>query len=187
MQENIDVRDKIEQGFVKVLTNTTFNKCKVTEIIKAAEVSHQTFYRYYVDKYDLADKYIARLLSLYPLIYGENARWKDIVITVLYSIQNNSVLFKRMLEDPEGCEMILKDIVNRSVDCKVSPQWIAGWIQIFKKWSLNNFKDSIDDVYYAIRKNVSIADVMSPEEIDRIMSVYEERPLNFFREKSQKS
>lgn len=184
MTPKIDIKDKIEEGFLEVLKKTTFKKCKVTEIVKAAGVSHQTFYRYYIDKYDLAFKLSVEKFSFFTLIYGNNAKWKDIVITMLHSFQNSPVMYKRLLEDVEGAELVLQSILKTSEvfsGKKASVPGIAGWIETFKEWSRSDFKTSVDDIYIKIRNNTSLADVLPDEEIDKLMSVYETRRLDFFR------
>ena len=94
MRVRNEVEDKIEKSFISILETVPFRKVKLTNIIKDANVSHQTFYRYYEDKYDLALKITNEKLSAFSDIYGANATWKEITISILYTIKNNSVLLK---------------------------------------------------------------------------------------------
>ncbi len=184
-----DIKYKIEEGFISVLKKKSFAKCKVTEIVKTSGISHQTFYRYYIDKYDLALKLSTEKFSFFTLIYGNNAKWKDIVITMLHSVQNSPIFYKRLLEDIEGADLVLQSILKTSelfTGGKASVPGIAGWIETFKIWSQNEFKDSVDDIYIKIRNNTALSDVLPDEEIEKIMSVYETRRLDFFRNKVNK-
>lgn len=183
MSSKNEIKDKIEEGLLITLKKATFAKTKVTEIVKAAGVSHPTFYRYYVDKYDLALKISTEKFSAFSIIYGNNATWKEIVISILHSIKNSPILFKRLLADHEGSDIVLNSIILTSetfTGGKVSEPNIAGWIRIFKEWSKNDFKIPIENVYNQIRQSMSIHDVLTEEEIEKVMVVYENRRMEFF-------
>lgn len=178
-----EIKDKIEEGFLSALKKESFAKTKVTEIIKAAGISHQTFYRYYVDKYDLALKITTEIFSAFSIIYGNNATWKEIVISILHSMKNCPILFKRLLADPEGSDIVLNSLLVTSeafTGGKISEPGIAGWIRILKEWSKTDFKTPIEDVYNQIRQSMSVHDVLTEEEIEKVMTVYENRRLEFF-------
>lgn len=49
MRPQNEMNKKIADAFYTVLKNTAFAKAKVTTITKAAGISHQTFYRYYME------------------------------------------------------------------------------------------------------------------------------------------
>jgi len=183
MNSKNEIKDKIEKGFLSTLKKEPFAKVKVVEIVKAAGISHQTFYRYYVDKYDLALKIATDKFSAFSIIYGSNATWKEIVVSILHSMKNCPILFSRLLADPEGSEIILNSLIAISViftGAKSYEPNIAGWIRIFKEWSKNDFKTSIEDVYNQIRRSISVQDVLTEEEIEKVMTVYENRRMEFF-------
>lgn len=178
-----EIKDKTEEAFLSVLKKTSFSKTKVTEIVKAAQISHQTFYRYYVDKYDLALKIVNEKFSAFCIIYGNNASWKEIVITILHSVKYCPILFKRLLEDPEGSDIVLNSLITTSealTGGKISEPGVAGWIRILKMWSKTDFKTPIEDVYNQMRQSMSIHDVLTEEEIEKVMAVYENQRLDFF-------
>lgn len=183
MSSKNDIKDKIEEGFLSVLKKESFTKAKVTEIIKAAGISHQTFYRYYVDKHDLALKITTEKFSGFSKIYGQNATWKEIVVSILNVIKNSPLFFTRLLADPEGSEIVVNSLFIISetfTGRKAFETTGAGWVRIFKKWSKTDFKTPIEDVYSQVRQSTSIRDVLTEEEIEKVMSVYENQRINFF-------
>lgn len=189
MSNKNEIKDKIEEGFISTLKKASFAKVKVTEIIKAAGISHQTFYRYYVDKYDLALKITSDKFSAFIIIYGSDATWKEIVISILHSIKNCPILFKRLLSEPEGSEIVLNSLIATSeaiTGGKISEAGIAGWIRTLKDWSRTDFKTPIVDIYNQLRKNMSLYDVLTEEEIEKVMTVYENHRMEFFIAKANK-
>ncbi|MBQ8029166.1 MAG: TetR/AcrR family transcriptional regulator [Clostridia bacterium] len=55
--------ERIEEAYFHFLTEKHFSKIKVSEIIERAQVSRTTFYRYYVDIFDLNEKVVKRFLT----------------------------------------------------------------------------------------------------------------------------
>ena len=178
-----EIKEKIEEGFITALKKTPFEKTKVIEVVRAAGISHQTFHRYYVDKYDLALKIATEKFSAFYKIYGNNATWKEIVISILHSMRNSPILFRRLLSEPEGSEIVLNSIILTSqvfTGGKASEAGIASWIRILKAWSKTDFKTPIEDVYQQIRQSTAVNEVLTEEEIEKVMSVFENRRLEFF-------
>ena len=46
----------IKDTFISLLSSKDINKISVSEICKVADINRATFYRYYLDIYDLLDK-----------------------------------------------------------------------------------------------------------------------------------
>ncbi|MDE7434900.1 MAG: TetR/AcrR family transcriptional regulator [Lachnospiraceae bacterium] len=184
MSSQKDMEKKIAEAFYNVLKKSSFSKAKVTNITEEAGISHQTFYRYYLDKYDLAYKITKEKFFAFHDIYSDSATWKEIVIIILNSIKNYPVFFKKMLEDPEGAEIILNGIIavtEKFTGTTLSRHPVCIWISIFKEWSSNDFKTPVEDIYHLIKIYTSLKEVLPPEEIDRIMEIYENQPLDYFR------
>lgn len=188
MEPKKDVKDRISDAFVAVLKQKPFSKAKVTEIIRAAGISHQTFYRYYVDKYDLALKLTMEKFFAFRMIYGDNATWKEIVYSMLHSIKNNPSFFKRLLADSEGSTIVVKSICGISKETTGLSAYepgVSGWAYILGDWSRTNFTTPIDAVYYQIRRTVPVQDALTEEEMEQIMSVYEARRMDYFIDKAK--
>lgn len=178
-----EVNERIKDAFISVLKKTSFEKIRVKEIITAAGVSHQTFYRYYVDKYDLALQIAIEKASAFKLIYGSNAEWKEIVMSILNAMKAYPLFYKRLLATAEGSEIIKKSLLHTAVNFtggQASEPGIAGWICIFQEWSRTDFKTDIAEVYNKILRNVPVQDILLEDELDRVLSAYEQRRLEFY-------
>lgn len=179
-----EMEKKIAEAFYNVLKKSSFSKAKVTNITEEAGISHQTFYRYYLDKYDLAYKIATEKFFAFHDIYSDSATWKEIVTLILNSIKNYPVFFKKMLEDPEGADIILKSIIavtKTFTGTTVSRHSVSIWISIFKEWGDNDFKTPVEDIYHLIKIYTSLKEVLPPEEVEKIMETYENQPLDYFR------
>lgn len=186
MKPQNEMDKKIIDAFYEVLKSSSFAKAKVTSITELAGISHQTFYRYYLDKYDLSLKIATGKFSAFHDIYSNNATWKEIVLSILNSTKNYPVFFKKLLADPEGAEIVRQSIIDTSesfVGAKLSKHSVAIWISILKDWGQEDFKTPVQEVYNQIRIFTSLKEVLSKEEIEKIMGAYENQPLNYFIKK----
>ena len=61
----------IKTTFLKKLEEKEINKITVSEICKEADVNRATFYRYYLDVYDLLDSIEAEFVDNLRLIFKE--------------------------------------------------------------------------------------------------------------------
>lgn len=185
MRTQNEMKKKISDAFYTVLKNTTFAKAKVIHITEAAGISHQTFYRYYLDKYDLASKIATEKFFAFYDIYSDNATWKEIVMMILYSIKNYPVFFKRLLADAEGSEIVLTailDVTENFSGTRVPRHSVIAWISIFQEWGSKDFKAPVEEVYQQIRMYTAVREVLTDQQIEEIMTVYENRHLDYFRE-----
>lgn len=183
-----NMNKKITDAFYHVLKTSSFAKAKVTNITQAAGISHQTFYRYFQDKYDLALKIAIDRFFAFHDIYSDNVTWKEIVIMILNSIRNYPVFFKKLLEDPEGTDIVLQSIIavtEKFSAKKVSRHSVAVWISIFKEWSNDDFKAPVDEIYQMIKTYTPLKEVLSKAEIEQLMTVYENHPLAYFRNQEE--
>ena len=79
----------IVQNFIKLLRQKPINKITVKEICDLAEINRATFYKHYLDVYDLLEKiesqFLAELLS--KLRSGENNTAKDMLSFIMISFK----------------------------------------------------------------------------------------------------
>lgn len=184
MHTQTEMSKKITDAFYHVLKTTSFAKAKVTNITKCAGISNQTFYRYYLDKYDLAQKITNENFFAFYDIYRDNATWKEIVVSILTSIKNYPIFFKRLLADPDGAEIVLQGIISVTKNFtgkNLSRHTVAIWISILREWSKNSFDHSVNEIYEQIRQFTPLKEVFSPEEIARLMDTYENQTLDYFK------
>lgn len=189
MRPQNEMNKKIADAFYTVLKNTAFAKAKVTTITKAAGISHQTFYRYYLDKYDLALKIATEKFYAFHDIYSDNATWKEIVTLILNSIKNYPVFFKKLLADPEGAQIVQQGIISVTENFSgegVSGHSAAVWISILKEWSQADFRTPIEDIYEKLKLFTPVTEVLTAEEIEKIMGAYENQTLHYFKERANK-
>lgn len=62
---SLTAKDKLEQAFFELLEEKHYSKIAVSELIEKAGVSRTTFYRHYVDIFDMYDKVCERLLEAF--------------------------------------------------------------------------------------------------------------------------
>lgn len=178
-----EVEYKIETSFLSMIETLPFKKIKMTSIIKEANVSHQTFYRYYEDKYDLALKITDEKLSAFSDIYGDNPSWKEIAMSILYTIKNNAVLFKRLIKDEDGSEIIKRSLLNISellTGKSMSIHVAAVWLSVLNEWLESNLKVSVEETYVKLLHNLPVCEVLPKEETEKQTANYENHTLSFF-------
>lgn len=59
----IKTKRQIDHALIENLAEYPFQKITIDMICRTGMINRSTFYKYYVDKYDLLDKYLARQLS----------------------------------------------------------------------------------------------------------------------------
>lgn len=188
MRPQNEMNKRISDAFYTVLKNTPFAKAKVTNITKVADISHQTFYRYYLDKYDLALKMTTEKFYAFHEIYSDNATWKEIVTLILNSIKNYPVFFKKMLADSEGSQIVQQGIISVTENFSgegVSRHSAAVWISILSEWSQDDFKAPIEEIYNKLKMFTPVTEVLTKEEIEKIMGAYENHTLSYFKERAK--
>lgn len=96
---NEDSKAKFVQALELLLKKKPLAKITVAEICKESGLSRQTFYRHFLDIYDLANyshKYLDQLSSL---IFVETHNIEESIFYTLESLQKNQNLFKRISRD----------------------------------------------------------------------------------------
>lgn len=59
----IKTKRQIDRALIECLSRYPFQKITVDMICAASMINRSTFYKYYTDKYDLLDRYLARILD----------------------------------------------------------------------------------------------------------------------------
>ena len=95
-------KTKIKDVFRQLVIESSFAKVKVADIIAKAGVSRMTFYRHYPDKYALLEELCFDDFNLFVQIYGRNATWKQVTMSILNVIRDNGVFYQKILEDKEA-------------------------------------------------------------------------------------
>ena len=94
---NLTTKNNIKSAFRELVIQSSFAKVKVADIIAKVGISRMTFYRHYLDKYALLEEICFDDFNLFVQIYGKNAAWKDITISVLNVIRSHGDFYKKIL------------------------------------------------------------------------------------------
>ena len=98
----------IFSAFHELLEKNSINSISVAAILEAAEVSKPTFYRYFYNKYDLLEQWLASMLS--PLIHvGEEYSWRQAMEDTFQALEKEYAVFHRGFRTAE--EYTLRDSV----------------------------------------------------------------------------
>ncbi|MBY9077354.1 TetR/AcrR family transcriptional regulator [Paenibacillus sp. CGMCC 1.18879] len=120
MTQKKDLRIKktqkvIRDAFIDLLDKIGFEAITVQEIATAAMINRSTFYLHYVDKYDLlqktADQALANIIELVApethIVDGklEYNSFKENIHAILKVVEDDAVLYKVLLNDPQMIEI----------------------------------------------------------------------------------
>ncbi|ASR48963.1 hypothetical protein B4V02_20795 [Paenibacillus kribbensis] len=111
----IKTQKVIRDAFIDLLDKSGFEAITVQEIANAAMVNRSTFYLHYVDKYDLlqktADQALANIIELVApethIVDGklEYNSFKENIRVILKVVEDDAVLYKVLLNDPQMIEI----------------------------------------------------------------------------------
>lgn len=187
MTASISAREKITNGFITVLSKRYFSDIKTVDIIKESHVSHQTFYRLFTDKYNLAETVCLDMFRRFQSVYGANAKWKDLTLSLLNIIKTNSQFFKHLAYDPEGADIFrhaLEDLSRELTGSAGSPPVYYIWVCVIKEWADNRFRDSAADMYKKLCSYLPISDVLSGRDLEKALLKYEELDMKYYIDKA---
>ena len=163
----------IKDTLIKLLSEKDIKKVTVSEICKLADVNRATFYRYYLDVYDLLDKieedFINELKEPYQedpsrvssvgafskeilAVFLEN---KDLV-RILFNTNNNIYFLNEVLEVAyDMCKAKWMNDVPTITEAEINYAAIFifnGALGIVNYWVKNDFDKSIEEVSLAIEQ-----------------------------------
>ena len=87
----------ILNAFNRLITETDFQKISVEMIMKEAEVSRSTFYRYFKDKYEVMNANYKNVLDYY-VAPERSKNYRDLVCHLFEYGQKHLRIFKRAME-----------------------------------------------------------------------------------------
>ena len=155
----------IKETLVELLNEKEINKITVSEICKQADINRATFYRYYLDAYDLLDKikeeFVNELIAISNKLDDDYtvASFSKILLTVFL---DNKKLVK-VLFNKRSDLYFLSEILELAYDkcyyrwnknCNIDEEEIEyaaififnGALGIINFWIQNNFDKNIDDI-----------------------------------------
>lgn len=155
----------IKETLITLLNEKEINKITVSEICKIADINRATFYRYYLDVYDLLDKIKEAFVNELLIVsnnqddYTISSFVKDLLTVFLDNKELVKVLFNKksdiyFLNDIlevafERCknkwEMSASGLSTENIEY-ASIFIFNGALGIINYWVQNNFEKSIDEV-----------------------------------------
>ena len=87
----------IIDGFNRLIAETDFQKISVDMIMKEAEVSRSTFYRYFKDKYEVMNANYKNVLDYY-VAPQRSSSYRDLCCHLFEYGQKHLKIFKRAME-----------------------------------------------------------------------------------------
>ena len=181
-RRTLKTKKAIFQAFSELLKEKELRKITVQEIVDKADISRVTFYKYYLDFYDLNDKIESELLTNIGLITLQLAdkTFNEFFKELINYVYNNRVTFEMVfspnvtnkLRDKVSCiiEGILKKIYSEKLGISIDNEDLAylccyrssGFLAVIQRWVQNGFSQSCENMV----KQVSVFD----DNIEQIFS-----------------
>lgn len=163
----------IVQSFVKLLAEKPINRITVKEICELSEINRATFYKHYLDVYDLLDQIEAQYLEELTEVLNsrENNTPKDILTFIMASFKAEEKMYKAVFSsngDPafpakvlEKCNYMSQEQIH--VDKGLSGgqnvwvyQFVAnGCNGILNQWISGGMKEPISEVAEFVERLVN--------------------------------
>ena len=160
-------KDLIEDTFLNLLEKKDIGSITVTEICEIADINRATFYRYYIDIYDLLkkiqDNFIDEFKNSNAMINLPSYTIYDFTKEILEIFYNNKKLVK-LLFDTNNNIYFLDELLEIAYQ-KVSEKWLSnfpnndedeieyaavyifnGALGVINYWIKNDFDQDIDQV-----------------------------------------
>ncbi len=174
--DHLSLEDVIKRAFLELMEEQPFSTIRVTAIVKRSHVSHQTFYRLFPNKYELAVSVFANQLSSAVTVSGKNATFREVMMILLTIMRNNAKIYSNLLCDSEGSKL-MPDILSQisSAWTGFPPAWASSIInsQSLIGWANNRFQGSIEEVYTKFVYYLPAYELFTPEEMEERIKIYE--------------
>ena len=162
----------IQDTFIELLEQKDIKKITVMELCKIADINRATFYRYYIDIFDLLEKmedeFVEEFQNSYKDFDYTHNQLYDYVLALLQACVNNKVFVKVLFSTKNSIsflEKVLNDAYFRckekwahdipnldSVDAEYATAYIFnGTLGIVNYWIQNDFDKNIEDIANMVR------------------------------------
>lgn len=155
----------IRNSFIELLQKKPLPKISVTEICQKAEINRATFYRYYMDPFDLMDQLEEQCIQEVQDKVRESRQQGiyETILIMLETISNNGLMYQVLFSangNPDFPEKIFAACFS-SLDLEadetlknLSPQkqeWLYYYIAtgcsgVLSRWMAHGMRDSREDV-----------------------------------------
>ncbi|MCD7858613.1 MAG: TetR family transcriptional regulator [Firmicutes bacterium] len=184
-----NIEEAIQEAFSSLMEQQPYSAIRVTQIIRAAHISHQSFYRFYQNKAELAVNFFSDQLLSAVVISGKQATFREIMMNILQIIRNNSAVYAHLLCDKEG-SLIFPEILTQmsSEWTGFFPAWATTVInsQFLIDWANDGFQESLEQTYAKFVYNLPAYELLSETELKERIRQYESRRSTDFLPKRHK-
>ncbi len=159
----------IKESFVELLRKKDINKITVSELCEKADINRATFYRYYIDVYDLLEKIGQELVDdlKKQLDNYKESPLKDVIKGYLEILKENRELTKIIFSNNKNISFfndffeyiyynykIMNNLKNINESETIMPFIFIfnGSLGIINYWIQNNFEEDIDKLSEVIEK-----------------------------------
>ena len=159
----------IKESFVELLRKKDINKITVSELCEKADINRATFYRYYIDVYDLLEKIGQELVDdlKKQLDNYKESPLKDVIKGYLEILKENRELTKIIFSNNKNISFfndffeyiyynykIMNNLKNINESETIMPFIFTfnGSLGIINYWIQNNFEEDIDKLSEVIEK-----------------------------------
>ncbi len=160
-------KSTIEDTFLNLLEKKDIGEITVTEICEKADINRATFYRYYIDIYDLLkkiqDSFINEIKASNAMIYLKDYTVYNFTKEILEIFYHNKKLVKIIFDTNKGVYSI-NEVLEIAYE-KASSKWFSnfpemdeleieyaavyvfnGALGVINYWIRNDFDQDIDEV-----------------------------------------
>ncbi len=162
----MDMKKHFERSILKLLSEKSIDQITINELIQEVGSCKGTFYKYYVDKYDLCNQALTN--NMYNKINFEESDWERFLAEYIEMIGKNSKIFINAFESTDISapisqnrqmisSMISKILRLHKVDVDderivfVLQSFGSAFMSVIKYWLLSGKKKSEKEVAEGIR------------------------------------
>lgn len=165
-------KNMIKDTFIDLLSEKDITKVTVSELCKKADINRATFYRYYLDIFDLLDKmeeeFVTELKDSYADFNYEDNQLYDYVLALLRACLNNKKFIKILFNTKNNIYFLNEVLLDAYERCKekwehdlpnISPEveefatayMFNGTLGIVNYWIQNNFDKDIEELALIVK------------------------------------
>lgn len=160
-------RQVIKDSFIKLLEKKDITKVTVMELCKEADINRATFYRYYVDIFDLLEKmeeeFVVEFQSTYKDFDYTHNELYDYVLALLQACEKHKKLVKILFQMKNGIAFLNEVLQDAYIRCKekwehdipdlseeieeyTTAYLFNGTLGIVNYWIQNDFDKDISEI-----------------------------------------
>ena len=162
----------IQDTFIELLEEKELTKITVMELCKKADINRATFYRYYLDTFDLLEKmedeFVLEFQNTYKDFNYTNNKLYDYVLVLLQACKKNKRFVKVLFHSKSGIPFLNRLLEDAYVRCK--DKWehdlpdiseekeeyatayiFNGTLGIVNYWVQNDFNLDIEEIASMVR------------------------------------